>query len=112
MKKAKEFFSRHPIIEMLVFNAIAFPIVLGIGFIIKHYSNFNIGNIIFAESLMILIMCYASINGNADSRTAGNVYDSRIIAQHDYYLGAYHFAIKYGILGVSLFVASGYFGMK
>ena len=112
MKKAKEFFSRHPILEMLAFNTIAFPIAIGIGLLIRHYSNFDFGTIIFAESLFVLMICYSCVNGNADSRMANTVYDRKILAEHDYYLGAYHFAIKYGILGVSLFLASGFFGMR
>lgn len=112
MKKAKEFLDRHPLISILVFNLVAFPIAVAISFVIRHFTHFDIGNIIFAESMLFLVMCYSSINGNASSRSSFGVYDPNIIGENDYYYGAYHFAIKYGILGASLFFASGFFGMK
>lgn len=112
MKKAKEFLSRHPIISMLVFNVVAFPIAVVMGLIIRHFTHFNLGSIIFAESMLVLIMCYSSINGNAGFHSSKGFYDPNIVGEVDYYFGAYHFAIKYGILGASLFFASGLFGMK
>lgn len=112
MKKFKAFFSKHPILEMLFFNVIAIPVATGAGIGISCYSGWDTGTVIFVESIFVLMICYSAINGNAGAKTAGFVYDRKVIADHESHYGAYHFAIKYGILGVGLFLMSGLFGMK
>lgn len=112
MKSLKEFLDRHPIISMFVFNAVAIPVATIIGLIISYFSGFQSGTVIFVEAIIVLIFCYSAINGNSNSRTSLGVYDRSTVTDTQYYLGAYHFAIKYGILGVGLFALSGLFGMQ
>ncbi len=112
MKRFKAYLDQHPIIAIIVFDFICFPITLLIGVAIEHFGHFGMGNIIFFESIFILMICSSAINGNSDSRMLFGQPVHTNMNQHNYYLESYHFAIKYGSLGILLFLSSGYFGMK
>jgi hypothetical protein len=104
-----DFFDRHPILKMLAFNVIAVPVAVLIGYLICYLTHWDMSTIIFCEAILILVTCKSCISGNNELRTFGYWYRNDRNSERDTYLGAYHFAIKYGILGVSLFFLSAIF---
>ncbi len=112
LKVSDDFFGRHPILGMLAFNVIAVPVGVLIGFLIRYYTHWNMSTIIFCEALLVLLICKSSVEGNSGLRTTNNWCRDDVSAERDTYFGAYQFAIKYGILGVSLFLISGLFGVS
>ncbi len=102
----KDYLDRHPIISMLVFNGIAIPLTVGIGLCGSQIMKWSPGYALFGEAIFILLICYSAINGSASLPRRVDIADTT------HYSGTYQFAIKYGILGVSLFVLSGVFGMR
>lgn len=112
MKTFRELLARNPLLDICLFNFIFTSIMIGIGFLISYFFKYQIGLVVFLESMLVLVICYSSFNGNANSRSSFGVSDRKIMGEHDYYLGAYHFIIKLGISGVLLFIASGVLGMK
>lgn len=109
---SREYFGRHPFLGMLVFNVVAVPIAVLIGYLIQYWGHWDMSTIIFCEALFVLIICKSCVDGNSGLRTYNNWSRYDVNAERDTYLGAYHFAIKYGILGVSLFIISGFFGVS
>jgi hypothetical protein len=107
-----DFFGRHPILGMLAFNVVAVPVMVLIGFLIRYYTHWNMSTIIFCEALLILLVCKSCVYGNNELRGFGYWYRNDRNSERDTYFGAYQFAIKYGILGVSLFIISGLFGVS
>lgn len=106
----KAFLEQHPILALLVFNVIAIPVSTLIGYFISRFGQWHFGTVLFAESMLVLVVCYSAINGNSRSNVGFGRHNNESDSTH--YFGAYNFAIKYGILGVGLFVLSGVFGMK
>lgn len=106
----KAFFEKHPILALLAFNLIAIPVFTLLGFAISYFGHWHLGMVLFLESLLILVVCYSAVNGNSHNNVGFGRHNAASDTTH--YFGAYHFAIKYGILGIGLFVLSGVFGMK
>lgn len=111
LMEREKFSSRHPILGLIVFDICSISICLGLSFAISKLIGMNMGYILFLMALAVLPLAMDQLS-NKSALVASR---ENLTAQHEIKLTAYkgsaYDMIKYGIVGIALFVLSGYFGM-
>lgn len=106
-----KFSSRHPILGLLLFDAIGISICVAVSYLISGLIGMNKGLILFILAIGTLPLSLDRFN----NRSAVDISRENLTSQHEVrltsYKGSAYDMVKYMILGVALFVLSGYYGM-
>lgn len=105
MKTLRSLSENHPLISLILFDLIVSALSIGVGFLIRFKTGWDIATVLFIEAMFFLMIAYSCFNGNAGLK-ASNFREYREFTQDDSSQLASLVVIKYGAIGVILFFST------